>query len=359
MRVGRARGAALVVCAALGYASVPIVAKHVFTPGFGVLDLLSLRFALAAALLIAFLVWRRSARPGARTIVAGLALGALIYAPTSGLYFASLTRLDAGLAALLASAYPALVVVVAGAMGMERLDARRAGAALAALAGLAVVLVGAGAVRPDTAGVVLALSSAAGYSAYVLAGAVAVRGDDPVMVAALVAAGCAVAFTAAGVVSGGLSAPGDTSTWLWVAAAALLGTALPLAAFLAGAPAVGPGAAGMLMTAEPLATAFAAGLLLAEPLSPVQWAGAGLAVAAVAAIARRPLPVPASQGSSTSSPGGRRPDGMARTPDDPSGAGAGFPTESAQRSAHGGSRPTRRPAAATLLSGKNVAGQVP
>lgn len=359
MRVGRASGAILVICAALGYASVAIVAKRVLVPGFGVLDLLSLRFALAAALLAAFVCWRRRALPARRTVLAGLALGALVYAPTSGFYFASLTRLDAGLAALLASAYPALVVLVAAATGMERLDARRGVAALMALAGLALVLVGAGAVRPDTAGVLLALSSAAGYSAYVLAGAVAVRGDDPVAVALLVAIGCAGAFAATGLLTGGLAPPGSTSTWVLVGAAALLGTALPLAAFLAGAPAVGPGAAGMLMTAEPLATALAAGILLAEPLGPLQWVGAGIAVAAVASIARRPPPATRPQRSSARSSGGRRPEGMARVPDLAPVASAGSPIAIAQRSRHGAPRPTRRPASVTLASGNRVAGQLP
>lgn len=359
MRIGRASGAMLVLCAALGYASVAIVAKRVLAPGFGVLDLLSLRFALAAMVLAVVVGWRRRAFPRGRTVVAGLALGALVYAPTSGFYFASLTRLDAGLAALLASAYPALVVLVAAATGMERLDARRAIAVLVALAGLALVLVGAGAVRPDTAGVLLALSSAAGYSAYVLAGAVAARGEDPFVVALLVAAGCAAAFAGAGLLTGGLAAPGSGSTWLLIGGAALLGTALPLAAFLAGARAVGPGAAGMLMTAEPLATALAAGIVLAEPLSPVQWVGAGIAVAAVASIARRPLPATRPQRSSTSASAGSRPDGIARVPGGPVSSSAGTPTESAHRSRHGADRPTRRPASVTFASGNRVAGQLP
>jgi drug/metabolite transporter (DMT)-like permease len=297
----RTRGATLVLLAALGCAAASLLATPAFAAGMDVAGLLSLRFGLAALALALLAMWRAGGRPSLRTAAWGLALGALMYAPGAGLYFASLTRLDTGMAALLAYGYPLVVVLVAAALGLERLTRARALAIVAALTGAALVLVGAGAAGPDLIGVLLAVGAAAGLAAYVLTSAVVVRADDPLLIAALVALGCALAFIATGMVSGGLEPPPNPGAWGLVVAMALVGTVVPLAAFIAGARLVGPSGASVLMTAEPLAAAIGAGLLLGQPLNPVQWLGAAIVLVGVAALARE------TPRATDRLPGGKRP----------------------------------------------------
>jgi drug/metabolite transporter (DMT)-like permease len=279
------RGVALVLVAAVGYASAALVGTRVLA-SLDVSSTLMVRFGAAAALLAGIAAWRGAHRPGARTVVAGLVLGAAFYAPASGLYFASLTRLDAGMAAFLGYGYPAMVAAAAAALGLERLSRGRLAALVATLAGLGLMLLGAGAVPPDAFGAALAMSSAAGLAAYVLASALWVRRDDPSAVAALVAAGCALAFAASGAVSGGPHLPAGPGVWGLMAVLVIAGTVLPLVAFLAGIRRAGPGGASILMTAEPLTVALAGGLFLAQPLGLVQWAGAALVVGSVVVLAR-------------------------------------------------------------------------
>lgn len=354
-------GALLVLVAALGYAGASLVAKELLDGGLGVAGTLATRFGLAAVVLAALAAVRGAGRPSARTVLAGLALGALFYAPATGLYFSSLTRLDAGMASLLAYAYPLVVLIVAAALGMERLTPRRSAAGLAALGGLALVLLAGGAGAVDAAGAALAGSAAVCLAGFVLASALVARGEDPVGVAALVAAGCAGAVALAGAATGGLGAPGSGGAWALMALLVVAGTVVPLSAFVAGTRQVGPARASMLMTAEPLATALGGVLLFAEPLGPARALGGLLVVGALAMLAREGVPsAPRRYGRTTISSSGRRPVGIALgRPALPAGAGAGRPTDSAQRIRHGVASPASAAASSALAVGKRVAGQVP
>lgn len=282
----RGRGAALVLVAACGYAFAAILAKTAYDAGVGVVTLLAFRFTMAFAILLGIAVWRGVRRPDLRTILTGLSLGALLYAPQSGLFFASLTRLDAGLAALVSYAYPALVGMIAALMGRERLTARRVVALAGSLGGVALVLVGSGTGSPDVLGVVFALGAAVGYAAYVLVADIVARGVHPLAVAVLVSAGCALAFTTAGLVAGDLSVTLPATGWLAIAGMAVASTVIPLAAFLAGMRVMGPSVSSILMTTEPLVTAVAATAVLGEALGLVQWAGGLMVLAAVVMLGR-------------------------------------------------------------------------
>src|SRR4051812_36663983 len=143
MRADR-RGLALCVVSAAGFGAMAILAKDAYTEGVGVVTLLSLRFALATALLWAVALARRSAHLERRALVSALALGAVGYTLQSGAFFAALERIDASLTALLLYAYPSLVAVGAVALGRESLGAGKVAALVLASAGTAAVLLGGG-----------------------------------------------------------------------------------------------------------------------------------------------------------------------------------------------------------------------
>jgi drug/metabolite transporter (DMT)-like permease len=75
-----------------------------------VVGVLAIRFGLAAPLLVGLaLVARRSLRVGWPTALRLLALGGVGYAIQATLFFNALTRIPAGMAALLLYLYPALL----------------------------------------------------------------------------------------------------------------------------------------------------------------------------------------------------------------------------------------------------------
>jgi drug/metabolite transporter (DMT)-like permease len=281
-------GIALSIVAAAGFGAMAVLAKLAYASGAGVLEVLTIRFAIAAAVLGA-LTARRPAppRPAARHLAAGLALGALCYAAESGLFFASLTRLPAGLAELLLYAYPALVVGGAVLLGREAFSRRRAVALAVATVGIALVLLGGGGVRLDPVGVALALGAALAYTAYILLAGHLGRAVPPLRMAALVSAGAAGSFAVAGLALGQLHFAFGVAGWAWIAAIALVSTVLPLTAFLAGMERLGAGKASILSTLEPPVTVGFAFLAFGDTLAPGQLAGGLLVVGSVVVLQAR------------------------------------------------------------------------
>src|SRR5882724_5541164 len=146
-------GPLLCFLSAAGFGAMAIFGKLAYSAGVQVDDLLLLRFALAAVLLLA-VAGVSGALQGLtrRSLLAGLGMGAIGYATQSGLYFAALERMDASLLALILYVYPALVLIGAVAFGRERASERRVTALLIALVGTALVVAGAAAGSLDALG---------------------------------------------------------------------------------------------------------------------------------------------------------------------------------------------------------------
>jgi drug/metabolite transporter (DMT)-like permease len=277
-------GLGLCVLSAAAFGSLAIFGKQAYEGGLGVVGVLTVRFALAAPLLVGLaLVARRGLRPGWPVALRLLALGGVGYAIQATLFFNALARIPAGTAALLLYLYPALVTAGAVALGRSRLDrATVAGLALS-LAGIALVL-GLPGERLDPVGVALGLASACWYTCYILVGEYLLRGVDPLAAGAYVSTGAACSFLAAAVVVGGRGLVGATPpAYVAGAAMAVIGTALAIAAFLAGMARVGSAWASIASSFEPVFTVALGVAVLGDRLGPGKMAG-GLAVVAGAVL---------------------------------------------------------------------------
>jgi drug/metabolite transporter (DMT)-like permease len=214
-------------------------------------------------------------------ILAGLAVGAFVYASQGALYFGALTHIDASLTSLLTYIYPILVVVAALVTGRERATARRTGALLLATAGTLLVLAGGSVGAVDPVGVAMAIGCAVVYATYILIGDRMIGGVDPFVLAALVTTGAAGSTIVFGEGSGsldlGFAAPG----WAWIAALTLGSTVLGISAFLVGLRDVGPGTASIVSTAEPAVTVGLATMIYGEALGSWQLFGGVLVLGAV------------------------------------------------------------------------------
>jgi len=275
-------GAALCLLSAACFGAMAIFGKLAYDQDVSAGDLLLLRFALAAVVLGAIATAGGALRGVPRRLLAaGFAMGAAGYATQAGLFFLALERMDASLLALLLYTYPALVTVAAIVLRRERGTTRRFVALGAALAGTALVLAGAGTGALDPVATLMALGAALTYTVYILVGDRVVAGVPSVGLAALVCAGAATTFAVAGVVSGDPGVDVSAAGLGWVAAIALVSTVGAILAFFAGLARVGPSAAAILSTLEPVVTVALAAAAFGESLSAVQLAGGGLVLAAV------------------------------------------------------------------------------
>jgi drug/metabolite transporter (DMT)-like permease len=292
----RSSGTFLCLASGAAFGAMAIFGKLAYDEGANVGTLLGVRFAIAAALFWALLLAGGAAREiralGRRDIGAGLALGACGYALQSGTYFAALEHVDASLLSLVLYTYPAIVAVAAVALGRERLTRRRVTALALASGGLALVVAGAGAGALDPLGIALGLAAALIYSTYILVSDGIVARVSPRALAALVCTGAALSLVAGSALLGQFRPEDLTAAgWGWVACLAVVATVAAISFFFAGLRRVGPTAASILSTVEPLMTVLLAFLVFGETLGPVQLVGGALVLSAVLVLnARLPRP---------------------------------------------------------------------
>ena len=282
----RSSGTFLCLGSGIAFGAMAIFGKLAYDGGATVGTLLSVRFAIAAALFWLLVL----ATSGLRTvkalrrsdIAAGLALGVIGYALQSGTYFAAFERMDASVASLILYTFPAIVAIAAALLGRDRLDGRRGTALTLTSAGLVLVVAGAGAGVIDPIGAALALTAAAVYATFILVSEGISRRLSPLLLSALICTGAAASLTIGSAALGELR-PGElTGTgWGWTACIALVSTVGAFGLFFAGLSRVGPTNAAILATVEPLGTVVLSFLVFGETLTGVQVLGGLLVLSAV------------------------------------------------------------------------------
>ena len=293
-------GSLATVTAASGFGMLGPVARLAYEAGFQPMAFVAWRAAfglLAVVVAVAF-----AARRGTR-VVNPLRLGrsdgvGLVVVAVAGLILniSSFVAFDLTTVALVLLAfytYPALVAVVAVALGHERLDGTRLVALGLALGGMVLVVAGgldpsAAGARFNPVGVLLGLVAAVFQTVFVTVS----RGRFATMpsvqaigwVLLVIWAACTVIAVALG---NRLDVPLHDSRALGLALlAGILGAGVPSVLFLVGIRAIGGTRAGILMLIEPLVGVTLAAILLHEALLPIQVLG-GAAILGAALLLQR------------------------------------------------------------------------
>lgn len=295
--VTRRRGLGLFGGAAALWGTSGLTATVAYGRGVGPLTVSAWRMGLGALALLV-VVGVRSRRDLGAGMDAVRALGPVerwrLLVVTVGLaayqacYFVAVERAGVTIATLITLGSAPLLVSLG-----ERLLTRRptgwwttAGMWLA-LAGL-VALVGAPAAPgPQVAvGAVFAVASAFGYATLTLVGGGlgARLGAERLTVAAF--AGAAVLLVPLAAATSGLGIGGDAVVLGALVYLGVLPTAVAYRLFFTGLPGIRATQAAVLVLLEPLVATGLALVLLGERLTLIAWAGAGLLVAAVVAVAR-------------------------------------------------------------------------
>jgi drug/metabolite transporter (DMT)-like permease len=271
----------MVLASATAFGTLAIFAKLAYAAGIGTEQLLSMRFALAAAGMIALavLLGQNPLRLRRRDLLTLLAMGGLFYTAQSLTYFLALRTLPASLVVLIAYIYPSLVVVAGWLFLRRALSAWHGVALVVSFAGVAM-LVG-GATFQITWALVLAIASPVVYTGYILVGE-RVMGSAPALAAsAVIMTGAAAAFSILAVLAGQFALPQTARGWMVVVGIALVPTMVAISLFLAGLPRVGSARAALLSTWEPVVTVLLAVVLLGDRLSWIQLLGGVLVLLAV------------------------------------------------------------------------------
>lgn len=279
-------GILAIAASAASFGAMPIFARHAYAHGVDTSVLLSWRFLIAAIVLALVVFARGSAWPRGRQLAGLMAMGGAGYVGQAYCYFSALHHAEPGLVAILLYLYPFFVAVLASRVLRQPLGLPRWLMLGVALTG-AVLTIGGG--RGDHLGVMLGVGAAVIYALYIIAGARLTQGVDAVAASAVVCSSAAFVYwgvLGVRVLSGEqLAMPGDAVAWGNVVAIAVLSTAVAVLGFFYGMRMVGPTAASMLSTVEPLFTMVLAWAMLGEAVTAIAALGAALTLAAVLALA--------------------------------------------------------------------------
>jgi drug/metabolite transporter (DMT)-like permease len=277
-------GVLLAGAGAASYAVTVVIGRSLASDGVSSAPALAIRFAIAATTLACLLGLRRATvAPPLRVALKILALGAVGYAGQSTLFYLSLQRGTAASCILLFYAYPALVIVIAWALGQGRPARGTVVAVVLSAAGAALVATSSGPLTISQAGIALALGSACVFAVYVLAGSALSSGLNAMTTAAWVAAGAALSSAGRGAVEHTLTAP--SGHWPLLVAYGVM-TAAAFSLMFAAIARLGAGRAAVVMTLEAFFTVVLAGLFLGEAITLGQAAGGVGILAATVIIGR-------------------------------------------------------------------------
>jgi drug/metabolite transporter (DMT)-like permease len=273
------RGVVATLVSAAAFGLMPVFASYAYGTGMSVTTLLMLRFAIAAAVFLAWLGLRGTfGRLTGRQWAMLVLLGGGMYAAQSLLYFTAVQRIAPALAVLLLYLYPGLVSVLSAVVDRTRLSWAVAGPILVSLAGLTFV-VGRLDAGLDVLGVLAAVGSAVAYALYIVLGSKVSSALSPVITTAYLSVFATGSFVLLGLVAGDLDLGFAAAGWGWVTAVAIVSTVLAISLFFVGATTLGPVRASILSMLEPVVTVVAAWLLLGGTLSGLQLAGGAIVLA--------------------------------------------------------------------------------
>lgn len=233
-----------------------------------------------------------------RSDVVGLLVAGTVGMLLNLFMFIAFSRTTIALALICFYVYPAIVTLAAVRFYGEPLDRARLGALLLASAGLVLVVLapalGSAGLRVDGIGVVLALSAAGLQAVYMLVVGKGFRGLPSMLASGLIVCLAGASYLVLSALTGdlpGFLRPfGDASLWPFVVLGAIVGSALPGVAHLAGVRRIGPTSTSILMMFEPVVGVTLAAIALGERPSPLQLVG-GTAVLAAGLILQRQPPV--------------------------------------------------------------------
>jgi len=280
---------------ALAYSMFTIFGKNILEE-LDAVDVLVWRFLIAVPLAWVVVGVRiRFGGPGPFSVAwvprftAGVLFGAVAW-----LAFVGLDQLPGALYIVIIYTYPAMVAV--GATLLGRPSGRQLWVAvLITLIGIALtvpeVLDGAG--GATVAGLLFTLGNALTYAAYVIySERLVTDGGDELVASAWSLTGSLAFAAVAAMISWPLRAPSSLGGFGSALGLAAVSTVLASMAFFLGVRRLGPSAAALVATTEPVLTLIWVILILDESLKPVQMLGAALVIAGVLWSQRAPRSQP-------------------------------------------------------------------
>lgn len=280
------KGTLLTIISASAFGLMAIFAKWAYAANVNLLNLLRLRFLIAALVMwLAVLVLRRNPRVAPKQLLILAGLGAVGYGLLSMSFFTALKLIPVSLAAILLYTYPIIVTVLAAKIEKEAVTRYVILSLGISFAGL-VLVVGVALQGVSPLGLFYGVMAAVIYSVYIIVGNRLLKGIDPLIITTYVMTSAAVMYNAVGWATGTVTSDISPDGWLAVLGVALISTVLGLLTFFQAMKLLGPSKVSIISTIEPVVTSVAAFVFFGEVLTWMQIAGGLMILGAIILIQR-------------------------------------------------------------------------
>lgn len=269
-------GTVYIFISALMYATLPIMAKVVYSTGIEPLYLFWLRYLFAFIMIAGYFLLTKQ---GPVISVSRMVIFQGLLVVLSGVfYFISLKYLAAGMCSIIFFTHPVIVSVLALVIFREKVVPRLLLGLLLAVTGIFMIsgTLGNSIINLPAKGLIYCILSCLTYAGYLLAGQKNLASSSPLSMAST--------FAFLGIVlvplffgrSAGFFTSVSMLQLLLILAMALINTILPMFFLLSGVKKIGASRGSLISSVEPVLTIIIAYLALGEVLAPIQLAGSAL-----------------------------------------------------------------------------------
>ncbi len=290
-------GVACVLFGAIGFSAKPTLVKLGYQYEVDVMTLLALRMLFSLPFFAAMVLWSRSGGAAARLArndwLAILGLGFIGYYLSSLLDFTGLQYISAGLGRLILFLYPTLVLLLSALVLKKPIRARHAASLAVSYGGIVLVFLDYVSLGQDIGtialGAMLVFASAFTYAVYLVIGSRVVlrMGSMRFTAFASIAASFFVLLHFA--MTHDLAVLRVPHQVYWVSLImAVFSTVLPMWLVAEGLKRIGANHAALIACIGPVSTMVLSYLVLGEPITVVQVAGAALVLVGVGLVSIRP-----------------------------------------------------------------------
>ena len=281
-------GVILIIGSSIGFGLSPTFANFAYDSGASVVGTLMARFCVATLLML--IVRKVSSQetkwPKPKLFIQIFMLGAFGYFIATLLYFTALKNIDSGLAIIIVSCGPVIVVLLSWWL----LGTKPSRIIVFCLASTTIgVIIAAGQVGSgDAFSIVLVLIVAVEYSFYIVFSSQILPKVDLLTGVTIVMFGAATSFVIyyfAAPASVAMDFLKNINGWISVILLATVATVIPTATLYAGMKLIGTGKTAVLQTFEPVSSIVAGVVFLSEPLTLARIVGAVFVIGAVGSLA--------------------------------------------------------------------------
>ena len=262
------KGKIYVICSAILFGIMPILAKLSYESGSNVQSTLFLRFLFSSIIIYIYLKYKRILiKLNIKNLILVCTLGFLGYSLMSIFLFTSYNYMPVGVASMIFFIYPTIISCIEFIIFKEKITKRKTLSLVLSTIGI-ITIIGIGQSKIKSVGLMFVLLAALSYSTYVIGiNTKAIRKINNIVIIFYVVVTCTITTGLMGVATNSINFKISYIGIIYILILSLISTVIPFILFLQGAKIIGSSNAAILGTLEPIVSLLLSDIFLDEKLN--------------------------------------------------------------------------------------------